>query len=272
MCEAGHFINQSNFCVDICEDGFELINDTCKKICEDGFQAVNDTCIEICGDKCEVCAGAICELCMNNSENYDGVNCECKKGFGGDLCERLFFTAEVSGYDNKSVLVEFSELVEVSLDESNFEVRYQNKNVNFNVSFVSGRVYMLDLDIDFSYKQEFLIWIYEVESETGAMLFPQEYSFSISFNETESRSDESSSQTTQSQSQTHISATTSKVANVTTTITKAVISTSITAAIVSNPSSFWTLFNTIEFISFLPLNSVKYPPKLKTFIQSFGSY
>ena len=255
ICEAGYFVNQSNFCVETCENGYEVLNNTC---------------VEICGDKCEICPGFICELCINNSQSLDGVNCECKKGFGGDLCEMLFFSAEVFGFDNKSVLVEFSESVVVSLEGSDFEIRYQNRNVNFNISFASKRVYVLDLDIDSNYTLEFFIRISEVEGENGAMLYPKEYGFIITFNEAENRSDESSSQTTQTQIQ--ISATTSKVANVTTTITKAVISTSITAAIVSNPSSFWTLFNTIEFISFLPLNSVKYPQKLKTFIQSFGSY
>ena len=186
------------------------------------------------------------------------------------MCEGLTFSAEVVGFDNKTVLIEFSELIDVGLDDSDFEVKYQNRNVNFNLSFVSGRVYGLGFGIDSTYTEEFLLRISEAESENGAKLYPQEYSFSITFKDAENRSDESSSQATQPQVQ--ISQTASRVANITTTITKGAISASLTAAIVSNPSSFWTLFNTIEFISFLPLNAVNYPPKLKTFIQSFGTY
>jgi hypothetical protein len=62
------------------------------------------------------------------------------------------------------------------------------------------------------------------------------------------------------------------VANNTQTIVKAAASSSVLVALMSNPACFWVFMNTLEIISFLPLNDVPYSDQLEKFFTSFGTF
>jgi hypothetical protein len=62
------------------------------------------------------------------------------------------------------------------------------------------------------------------------------------------------------------------LASQTKAMTQTIGSTSMSFSLVSNPSACWTLLNTIQIISYLPLNSLPYTPKLKSFHASLTSY
>ena len=51
-----------------------------------------------------------------------------------------------------------------------------------------------------------------------------------------------------------------------------VVSSSIGLSIVSNPSTAWTLINTLQFINYLPLNNQKLTPTIYKFCTAIGDY
>lgn len=62
------------------------------------------------------------------------------------------------------------------------------------------------------------------------------------------------------------------VSNSTKKVVQAAASSSILVGLLSNPSCFWVLMNTLEIISFLPLNDIPYSAQLETFFTSFGVF
>ena len=60
------------------------------------------------------------------------------------------------------------------------------------------------------------------------------------------------------------------ISNSTTTIVAAVVSTAVASALISNPSNLWTVLNTIQIISYIPLGSVPLPPNLQNFFQGIS--
>lgn len=62
------------------------------------------------------------------------------------------------------------------------------------------------------------------------------------------------------------------VANATEAAAQIAVASSLGTAIVSNPTAAWTLINTIQIISYIPLNSNTMPDGLKAFITGLGGY
>ena len=314
ICPTGYFTNNNNECTQTCDTSLS-----------------NQGCTLQCGSKCKVCGNSKCEQCIDNSYLIDLYSCECSHGYDGDNCDRLKFSAEVSGFNNNSVIIKFQEIPADTLNDQNFFISNNSLSISFEIKYFSKSFWVLELLTDLIETSTFFIKISQIKSVSGAILFPEVYEFSIPFvenggdessgesnndssegslNESTEQSEASSNESSevgsnesndQSEDSSNngesdsnegnidsnnssannsiigkpkpdISSTTSSVANATTSITKGVITSSVAAAVASNPSSFWTLFNTLELISFLPLNGIPYPPKLRAFIMSLGSY
>ena len=246
----------------------------CTKDCGDKYEGINGTCVLKCGRKCEVCVEDGCTDCIENSKVVDGFNCECNSGYSGDKCEKMKFSANVKVLKNASVQVAFTQSLISNLSFWDFHIKNGSSYIDFNITYSLNGVYILDLLLNTTISTQLSIEITEIESLTGAVLFPTVYPFDISkidTNDSIGNSTEKDESNSTTESKPEISTTSSVIANTTTSVTKAVISSSLTAAVASNPSSFWTFFNTLELISFLPINSIKYPDKLRDFIKSLGS-
>ena len=289
----------------ICPPGyFTDQNGDCSLTCQTSIS--NQICTLQCGTKCKTCGKSKCEECINNSTLIDLYSCECDKGYGGDNCERLKFSAEVSSFDNNSISIKFHEAPVETLNEKDFFISNNSSSIPFEIKYFSKNFWVIELLVDVIEVDCLFIEISEIESVSGAILSPNIYEINVTADENsedqsssesdndssgnnsdeqsgessgndsndgESESSNSSGNNSITTKPKHdISSTTSSVANATTSITKGVISSSVAAAAASNPSSFWTFFNTLELISFLPLNGIPYPPKLREFIKSLGSY
>jgi hypothetical protein len=55
-------------------------------------------------------------------------------------------------------------------------------------------------------------------------------------------------------------------------VVQAAVSTSVGSSIISNPAAAWALLNSIQILVFLPLNSNKLTPNLRTFLKGFAGY
>ena len=254
-------------------------NSTYCKICKDSNPNLfKGTCFGNCSKmyffnkgKCDRCpklcieCSSNCTVCEKNAILNEGF-CECEKGFkeDGGKCVDSYFNASLSISITNNILISFSEPTEVSLAEDDFlfwveKDPIKNSDV-FKVKLLKNKKnyeYLFSLYSKSDIKRP---WVLDVKinknllfSFLGSKLFDYTLDGKLFPTKTES-------------------SLLSQLLNSTKAATKITVSSSLGSAIVSSPGPAWSLLNTIQIISYLPLSSNPLTSTLIEFFTAFSSY
>ena len=237
----------------------KTIKGDCERNCNDSEYLDGDIC-KSCGKYCLSCNSQKCLMCKPNSTSINETDCECLPGFAGNNeCEQMcFYKIEV---EHGNILnLKLEKPLRFNLTENDFLLKFiPNVSIRYHFSIKSSNLYIFRLipEEDIIKGTSVLLEVKSTEilkSDDGYILkkrkFTNElYQYNFPYQSPKSIQ---------------------VVSNSTKKIVQAAASSSILVGLLSNPACFWVLMNTLDIISFLPLNSVPYSTQLKEFLNSFG--
>jgi hypothetical protein len=207
----------------------------------------------------------ICSECNQNFQCLacvekawlDGDKCYCIKGYQivGNSCVQKFFYGNLTISKENRVFLNFDQVLEVAFNSTQVEI-------TVNLQVIEIKMYQKNLS--------FFIFTPQVAPFTG-----EKRKLVLTINTT--IFSESASQLFNYTFEGHLLALAeSEPATIfgfdSGTGVKIGVSTAIGTSIVSNPSALWSLLSTIQLITFMPLNAVAYPDKLRNISSSFIDY
>ena len=174
-----------------------------------------------------------------------------------DNCKISQFNASMSVSENNNLKLTFSEPTEYKLNTKDFKVNIPGIKFEYSLAVESKQVYKFIIDyqdsIDDDVKAEVTIANVTLRSLTGSFL--SNYNFSGKLNKFELIPEEIQK---------------------TNTIIKGgkaiILAASIAIAIVSNPAAGWAMLNTIQLITYMPINSNHFPLAVKKFCGALGGF
>ena len=209
-----------------------------------------------CEDACRFCyENLTCYNCTEHSTLIDG-KCICDKGWQlqGSICTEKYFYCEIQTNKYNKILLNFSEVLDTSnlkdkiilkVRSNEHEIKVLKRNINTYYIIPDPPVVVqkkVSFEIIFNNKI--------IYSKLNSKLFNSSFNDYFHIQSiTEAFENSQSIKITQS---------------------AGVAVASISFA--SNPTGLWALLNTIQLISFMPLNSVDYPQTLKEISNGFFNY
>jgi hypothetical protein len=236
------------------EKKVNLENGKCEKICPVGTVNIQEVCRK-CPGLCETCDKFFnCLKCDENSEIVGSV-CECQKGFMiiGGTCKAQYFHAKllVSQIDN--LRLAFEEPTEVLLESKDFQLHITGNNTfSWTLLVKQNKTYTFFLDFQDKIKSGTNLSLRitrKVYSKSGLQLSSSLFQAPLKALETFSPS--------------------LKTLKVSSSLTSQILTTtSLGVSFFSDPSTTWSLLNTIQFFSYIPLNSNPFPSTISEFCKS----
>lgn len=235
--------NSSNTCL-TCADERAVLNSKgkCVILCS-RFRVSG--CIE-CSELCENCnEDLICSNCSENAELYSLTNCKCKSGFTKvkNSCAQNYFFGNISVKSQNKIKLEFSEPLMFALRHNETQFKVDDLISKFYLKSLSNSAYYLLVNIsDLRQEHEFKVTILrnQVLSKKNSALLNYTFtilSYPINNNDGTLTKLQVSMQVT--------------------------ITTSAGMSMLSNPTALWSLLNTIQLITFMPLNAVPYSQRFR---------
>ncbi|OMJ66271.1 hypothetical protein SteCoe_36945 [Stentor coeruleus] len=255
--------NSSTFCLS-CANSSDTITKTgeCHVTCSSGYYYKDEICLS-CLDLCNNCSDSLsCNSCVDNAnmETSPLIKCLCDEGYekNSRICEAKYFKAKISVNVKNRISIQFDEILKNDLIKENFEISIENiKSFTYSVKKKDFKIFYLLLqfieDVKDGTRFNLTITKTPLRSKNGKILEKYIYSGNL-----------------------HEYLTISKVivamANSTKAVTQVVVSSSLGSSVVSNPAAAWMIINTIQLISYIPLNSNPMPDGLDAFITGLGGY
>lgn len=253
----------STFCIS-CANNTNTLTATgeCHVTCSAGYYNKDETCLS-CLNLCNDCSDNLsCNFCVTNAHmiNSPSIKCSCDTGYyqSGRKCKVNYFGAKISVNRKNRIIIQFDEELAKDLIKENFEISIEGiESFTYSVKKNDFKSFYLPLKFTEDVKDgtDFNLTITKslLKSKTGKILekyiyFGKLYEFLA------------------------ISKVLVTMANNTKAVTQIVVSSSIGSAFISNPSAVWSIINTIQLISYIPLNSNPIPDRLKSFVKGLGSY
>ena len=247
--------NSRSVCL-TCIDELASINSKgeCIKNCDNSTQ---EQCFS-CNDLCEICELEIkCLKCVSNSHYYNDSECKCDDGYqaSGKSCKEKYFYANISISSQNKIKLTFTEQPKYKINENYIEIKvddteneYFLKTINISNYFISPKI----KDSTIKHQIEIKIITGPIISKNNSML--KDYTYTVSTVSITSSKDNS------------LKIVKSKAT------AQAVTSAAACASLISNPSALWSLLNTIQLITFMPLNSIPYSENFKRVAVTFINY
>ena len=253
-----------DFCLSCSGPGKEANNlGQCNIACGPGKIFIDDWCYQ-CSDLCDVCSHLeTCTICIDNASLTNQI-CSCNPGYtsSNKACVPYYFNATlqvvlVSNY-NKLLLV-FSEAPAPALILSDFQIAVPG-------SVPSVDFYMKDAQ-DYSFRLSFDTQILINTPVVLTILYSPLYSVSNSI-----LSNYTLTANLFEYDPVKSNAAVKAMVSAAAGAAQAAVSISIGSAITSNPAAAWALINTIQVVTYLPINSNSLTPGLQAFCTGLGQF
>ena len=246
-------------CIDCAYTSYEKnATGNCNPKCSSGFYAYLGDCVQ-CDNLCSTCTSTGCTQCVNNASPVNS-QCLCNYGYSGATsCDRTYFEALLRVSLKNIVTVSLSSALNQSLLTSNFNVSIAS-TVKFSYVFtaVTTRTYTFQILPVSTISESTEIYItispQGIVSSLGALLKNYQLTGKLHYYYAIQRS-----------------STALAAVNSTKALASTMIAASLTAGVMSNPSCMWVLLNTLEIITYLPLNSLPYSQTLTQFFTLLNS-
>ena len=245
-------------CIDCAYTSYEKnATGNCNPKCSSGFYAYLGDCLQ-CGNLCLTCTSTACTQCVNNANTVNS-QCICNYGYSGaTACDRTYFEALLSVSLKNIVTVSLSSALNQSLLASNFNVSIASTvDLSYVFTAVNTTTYTFQIlpvsTISESTEVYVTISPQGIVSSLGELLKNYELAGKLHY---------------------YFAIQTSYMAlaavNSTKALAKTAIAASVAAGVMSNPSCLWVLMNTLEIITYLPLNKLPYSQALMQFFTTLS--
>ena len=236
-------------CVDgcsTCENSNECLE------CLQGFYLDSDSKCQACGENCAKCDKNKCLDCEDTFIKADQVNCKCKDGYQ-DLgrCSRKRFRAGIRVNSDNVVTIEFNSTLDKNLEYKDFIIDCSDvKDPKIKFKAVSSTKYEFHVTSNYEIKSgsEFKASLKDqsLESKDNSLYYKTD--LIVNLHKAVPISDLSKTLTSNAQ-----------------LAVGASLGTAALAGIFGSASFFWILLNTLQIITYLPLNSTPYTETLVKF-------
>ncbi|OMJ72117.1 hypothetical protein SteCoe_29526 [Stentor coeruleus] len=263
-CNTGFYRNIDGIC--------EPCNALCKT-CENSTQCLEcignlnlpadniGYCIQ-CPDLCSGCKSNYdCVSCIENA-SLKKKSCFCDKGFiksSSSSCKEKYFTASISISSKNNIKIDFSESLDEQLIQDDFLLEIPNITFSFSLYISNSSLYLLIPtfleNVPTNTKFALQIIKYKVFSTKDSQL--KKYDFMGLLNKLDIII---------------LDPTIQNLALTTKAVSQIAVSSSIGMAITSNPAAAWAMMNTIQLITYLPINDNSLTPGVREFCVSIGEY
>ena len=275
ICSDGYFFNgtlcekchdkckrciNSSLCIKCKDHDFspDLDSGICKKVCPQGKANQDDICVP-CPNLCEVCKTPIqCETCSENTEKIKD-SCFCTKGYKEiqSKCKQVSFDASLTVSELNNLKLEFTEKTDYELNTKDFIIEIPGIDFDFSLVVKDRATYKFLIDykesIDDDTKAQIKVLNQSLRSESGSFFFVFSYSGTLV-------------------KQVKIPQQVRTMNQIIKGGKAAVVATAIAIAIVSNPAAAWAMLNTIQLITYMPINSNPLALAIRQFCGSLGGF
>lgn len=240
-----------------CKYGQGILNSigSCVKLCWKLEYSERRNCT-LCPNLCTECDKNLkCTKCVSNSFVEDEI-CICKPGyvsFGSECIEKYFY-GELRVSESNKMFLNFSKSVKTNITEEDFKMIVNGQKVKLDLFKESDKkfIFILKDKIDLSSSQSFILSIDlpVIESYSNSVLESHNFTgnlyaitIDVKFYGIELK----------------------QGFNI-------ILISSLATSIMSNPSTLWSILNTVQLIIYMPLNSVPHSDKLKKISASLLNY
>ncbi|CAG9326437.1 unnamed protein product [Blepharisma stoltei] len=214
-----------------------------------------------CPIKCKYCKSKTsCITCVDNAKLANN-NCTCITGYNGTYnCNLMTFEAYLEVDIDNSLYLTFSEELKFTLNYGDFLITIEGEsNYKWIFEIQGADKYSISMNIDFSIIANTPIYLNFTNSSGifsindavltthGLVGYLYKYDYTSPYIESISQQAKTSSQV-------------------------AVSAVMVSSFVSMNPSSLWTMMNTIEILSFITLSSISITPALYAFLKSLNNY
>jgi hypothetical protein len=267
VCSDGYVLNEGQ-CE--CPDGFYLSEKKCKACssncqvcfntsvcttCRSGYYLSEDFC-NPCGKLCKICESDKCLNCSDSNAEpvLKTKTCSCLPGFRYEKkCKKNYFTITSIKNINNKVTVFFSEKTSKTLELSDFHLKYENvKDPRVKFEAISREKYEFKINSFFGIEEGDILTVKIKKNNLKSEKFS-------TFKETPVQ--------VELEYERKVPDNIWKVVKITKDTLLAMLIVAASFGLVIGPSVFWTLFNTCDLMSFLPLGSIPYPKVLSHFFK-----
>ncbi|CAG9335193.1 unnamed protein product [Blepharisma stoltei] len=237
-------------------------NSTCIVLKPGGFRGM-DGIFYSCPKLCSICESSIkCTSCVANAGLKNDL-CYCNLGFNGSTnCTSVYFSAKLSALSDNSLYLTFSDNLVNALSASNFTVTIEQQGeVSCKIEQINGTCYYISLKIEKAISKGTLatiefINLEEMRSVSNGVLNSSEISVPLN-----------------SYDPAPYSATIESVTSQASAGSQAAISGAVALSIVNpNPSSLWSMMNTLQILSYLTLSGIPLSSKMSSFLNNLNSF
>jgi Concanavalin A-like lectin/glucanases superfamily len=251
--------NNSQTCI-YCADLNSIPNLISGCQCKDGYYYDSKHQCQPCNSLCKLCTSAHnCSECLDNAVLIDS-NCSYKLGYNNSSSgyTKKYFSAFLSVDSNNTVTITFSEDPTPALKSTDFKLEINGTTFSYGVNQLNSSVYLIFLkftkDITQNTVLNLTILTYPLYSASGSQLYNYTYEVNLIYNVG------------------NISPLMQTLGQIASGATKTAAATTIACFLVENPAAGWVLINTIQFITYLPMNDNPLTPGLQNFFNSLGGY
>lgn len=239
-------------------------NGVCQVVCNIGEIKIDDWCFA-CPKLCGICSDKItCTECVDNSEIVEDL-CTCIKGFkeenGTCIDDYFYATLTVTLIDNSNkVIIEYSATPVNSLALHDYNISVNGttpSSIEFYAKSLEKHSFKLLFDEKVSEGNPINITIIPIPlySTLNSKLHTSVLQGTL-FEYSPINSDPMITAVTEQS----------------TAASQSAVSSSIGAALISNPAAAWAILNTIQFVTYFPLNSNSLTPGIRAFCMGIGDY
>ncbi|OMJ83983.1 hypothetical protein SteCoe_14968 [Stentor coeruleus] len=274
-CKTGYYLNETKClpepcgslcyycnlgeCYNCIDKNMHIISNDCE--CNDRFYLDKTSCFP-CTSNCIKCNSQGCEIC-DSEKGYNLVDskCVCPAGFiDSNGCYSGAFSVVISITSANQISLSFSEMLLSNLNVEDVQIIIANASYYIeNITSTDNQTFVITVDADFTKVNAANVeikFLRAIKSASGSLLI---VSSDIKVKNSIAKANKYSQTNNE------------KVASSAKAISRAFIAISISAGLLTGLSCLWTLMNTLQIISLMPLNSIDYPPTTIQFLTSFGN-
>ncbi|CAG9335172.1 unnamed protein product [Blepharisma stoltei] len=249
----------------ICDDNHVLgtpNNTTCITIAQGGFRGP-DGVFYPCPNLCTLCESSTkCTACVENASLKTDL-CYCNLGYNGiKACALVPFSAKLAVLFDNSLSLTFSESLAKVLTVYDFIVVIEKQGeIACKIEQVNSTFYYISLNIKEKISKGTLatftfLDLKEVKSVSNGILNSSDFTVILNSYDPDPYSSDVEAVTSQA-----------------TAITQTTVAAGLALSFISpNPSSLWSIMNTLQILSYLTLSGIPFSSKIRAFLNNLNSF
>ena len=268
VCEEGYYMESGPFCEECdsscqtckgpketdclsCKNSYLRKNGTCGD-CEEGKYLQNNECFD-CRNLCLACESKdVCVSCVQNAHLEKDSFCVCDEDYfqNATFCQKNHFYLDLQSKGNNLLELNFSKSLKEDLTKRNLSVSFENTYIYYSFEKRTNSVYWVSPYFQDKVEQgslvELKIWNHQnLLSADNNTLFNQTFSVELSEHDPEGSEEDRGYSVGEA------------------LVIGAIVVAVCTSVISGSPSSLWSVLNTVQLLTYVPMTNNPLTPYLK---------